>query len=250
MNMQNTCASTMKVRGLKRNRIASAVVLLLVFLRSETSPAAQAGNDAALTQILRQMEAVGKTFRSFQAQFSQKKYTSVLKEFDTPETGEFLYARASDGSALLRQEVVNPARRILTIKGGLATIYQPSLNQAQQVNLGKNKDKAEYLALGLGQSPGRLRETFNLLYEGEETVANAPCSKLTLRPKNPAAAAYFSSITLWIKNSSGIPIQQELLEPNGDYLLVSFTGEKLNAQISTSKFEQKLPSGVEILKLQ
>jgi len=209
----------------------------------------QAGDAAKLEEVLKRMEVVGKTFRSFKAQLTQKKYTAVLKEFDAPEFGEFFYARARDGSALLRQEITKPAHRILTIKSGVATVYQPGIRQAQVANLGKNKDKAEYLALGLGQSPGRLRESFALRYEGTETVAGAACWVLTLAPRSAAAAAYFSSIGLWIKKSNGVPIQQKLQEPNGDYLLVSFSGEKLNTPIPDSRFEQKLPAGTDIQKL-
>jgi outer membrane lipoprotein-sorting protein len=223
--------------------------LMLVVLAAVGSHAQTAG-DAGLDQVLHQMESVGKTFVNFKAHFTQKRYTAVLKEFDVPDSGEFYYARAKDGSALLRQEVTKPGRRILTIKGGTAIIYQPGLNQASVANLGRNKDKAEYLALGLGQSPGKLRESFDIKYQGIENVAGAPCSILILKPRNPAAAAYFSVITLWIKKTSGVPIQQKLQEPNGDYLLVDFTEEKLNTSISASLFEQQLPKGVEILKLQ
>jgi outer membrane lipoprotein-sorting protein len=201
--------------------------------------------DEGLEPVLKQLEATGKTFQSFSAKFAQKKYTAVLKEFDTPESGIFLYARAKDGSALLRQEVTSPAVRILTIKGGLATIYQPTLKQAQVINLGKNKDKVEYLALGLGQSPAKLQETFDLKYVGTENVNGLACSVLNLKPKSASAGAFFSSITLWIKKSNGVPIQQRLQEPNGDYLSVVFSDEKLNPKIADDKFEQKLPSDTE-----
>lgn len=224
---------------------ASALILLLA-----AGLHAQGKSQAELDQALSRMESVGKSFQSFRANFTQKKYTSVLSEFDTPESGEFLYARARDGSALLRQEVQKPASRILTISGGVATIYQPGVKQAQVVSLGKNKDKAEYLALGLGQSPGRLRESFTIESQGSEGLGGAPCWILLLRPKSQAAAAYFSGITLWIKKASGVPIQEKLQEPNGDYLLVNFSGEKLNVPIPESKFEQKLPPGTDIQRLQ
>jgi len=209
------------------------------------SPAA-----ATLEEVLRLMESVGKTFRSFEAGFSQKKYTAVLDEFDMPETGEFLYSRARDGSALLRQEITKPGTRILTIKGGVATVYQPRIKQAQVLSLGKNKDKAEYLVLGLGQSPAKLRETFQMEYLGAEKVGSVPCHVLALKPKAAAAAAYFTSITLWIDSSRGLPIQQRLQEPNGDYLLVNFSGIQVNLKIPDSKFEQKLPADVQIQRIQ
>ncbi len=227
-----------------------ALSVLLLIAPAVRESGAQSGNAVALDQVLRQMDSVGKKFVNFKAHFTQKKYTAVLKEFDTPESGEFYYARAKDGSALLRQEVTKPGHRILTVKGGTAIVYQPGINQASVANLGKNKDKAEYLALGLGQSPARLRETFELKYQGMENVAGAPCSVLALKPRNAAAAAYFSTITLWIKKSNGIPIQQKLEEPNGNYLLVDFSGEKLNTSIPASLFDQHLPKGVELIKLQ
>jgi outer membrane lipoprotein-sorting protein len=212
--------------------------------------AGQASENAGLDQILKQMEAAGKGFQSFSARFSQKKYNGVLQEFDDPESGEFYYARGKDGSAMIRQEVTKPASKITTISGGTATIYQPGIKQAMMISLGKNKDKAEYLALGIGQSPAKLRETFEIKAQGAETVGGASCSILILTPRNPAAAAYFASITLWVKKSNGIPIQEKLQEPSGDYLLVTFFEERLNAKIPASKFEQKLPAGVEIQKLQ
>ena len=211
--------------------------------------ARQAGKPRTVDQVLERMGAVGKAFRSFEANFTQRQYIAVLKEFDSPETGIFRYARAKDGSALLRQEIRTPGVRILTIKGGVATVYQPRINQASIVNLGKNKDKAEYLAMGLGQSPGRLRETFDIDLSGEESIGGETCSVLRLKPKSSATAAFFSSFTLWIKNATSVPIQQKLQEPNGNYLLVTFAKEKLNAPIPASQFDQKLPKGTEIQEI-
>lgn len=208
---------------------------------------AQARNSGApLDQLLAKMEAMGKSFQSFSADFTQRKYISALKEFENPEGGVFIYARAQDGSALLRQEFKTPGRKILTIKGGTATVYQPSINQASIVNLGKNKDKAEFLALGIGQSPAKIRETFNMDFQGEEKIEGALCSILVLRPRSSATAAFLTSITLWIKASNCLPVQQKLQEPNGDYLLNRFTNEKLNPKFSAADFEQKLPKSVDI----
>jgi outer membrane lipoprotein-sorting protein len=224
-------------------------IKILVVLLALLSPALRA-QTKELDQALRQMETAGKNFRTFTANFSQKKYTAVLQLFDAPESGEFYYARGKDGSALVRQEVARPAPRILTIKGGSATIFQPKINQAQIASLGKHKDKAEYLALGLGQSPAKLKGAYDIRYAGDESVGARACWKLELKPKSAAAAAYFPLITLWLDKTKGIPIQQKLQEPNGDYLLVTFSNEKLNQKIPDSKFEQKLPAGVEIQRLQ
>ena len=223
----------------RTRRIAAWISLLLA--ADSIGFGAQGKTDAEPQRTLRQMEAVGKTFRSFTAQFSQRKYTAVLKEFDTAETGEFYYARAKDGSALLRQESVQPGKKILTVKGDKAIFYQPDIKHAQIANLGNYKNLAEYLAIGIGQSPAKLEENFAISYQGAESINGAPCSVLVLKPKAAKVASRFASITLWIKKSSGLPIQNRLTEPSGDYTLLTFSGEKLNVKIPDSKFEQKLP---------
>ena len=44
-------------------------------------------------------------------------------------------------------------------------------------------------------------------------------------------------------------MRQKLLEPSGDYLIVNFSNEKLNGKVPASKFEQKLPKGVELVSI-
>ena len=215
--------------------------LVASFVRPQTK------DTPALTVALKKMEEVGKNFRSFTAHFSMKSYVAVLNEFDTPETGELDYALSADGSALMRQEFKKPSIRILTIKGGVATFFQPSVNQAQIYNLGKNKNKAEYLVLGIGQSPAKLQETYSIQYLGAEAMNGASCWVLLLKPKSSSGlASLFSAITLWVRQSSGVPIQDKLQDVvGGDYTLITFSNEQLNTAIPASKFEQKLPPGVE-----
>jgi len=226
------------------------IFLVCVLSTNLALAAAQSkGAPSKADQVLERMGALGKDFHSFQADFTQRNYVAVLKEFDEPESGAFTFARAKDGSALLRQEFKSPSHKTLTIKGGEATLYQPSLNQATVYSLGKNRDKAEFLALGIGQSPGKMRETFDISYQGEEKVDNIPCSVLVLKPKSSSAAAFFSVITLWISNTDNLPIQQKLQEPNGNYLLNLFKGGKLNVRVSETDFDQRLPKGVDIQRI-
>jgi outer membrane lipoprotein-sorting protein len=230
--------------------VAALRALPVLFLVACAADFPQSGSTRPpVEQVFDRMAEIGKNFRTFSASFTQRKYIAVLKEFEQPETGIFLYARAKDGSALLRQEFKTPGRRILTIKGGVAVVYQPSTNQASIIDLGRNRDKAEFLALGVGQSPSKLRETFEVEFLRDEAVDGGSAWVLQLKPKSANAAAYFSLITLWIRKSSGLPMQQKLEEPNGDYLLNRFSSEKLNVAISDAAFEQKLPKGVEIQRI-
>jgi outer membrane lipoprotein-sorting protein len=208
--------------------------------------AQQARQETELQRTLNQMDSVGKSFRSFTARISQKKYTAVLKEFDMPETGQLYVARSRDGSTLLRRDISSPGKSTLTIKEGTAIYYQPEIKTAQIYDLGKNKDKAEYMAAGIGQPPTSLQKDFEITYQGTESVNGTACSILLLKPKSQKVAALFSSITLWISKSSGLPLQDKFQEPGGDYLLVTFSDEKFNPKISRSMFDQRLPSDVGI----
>jgi outer membrane lipoprotein-sorting protein len=205
---------------------------------------AQGKDEAELQRTLNQMDAAGKTLKSFKAHFSQRKYTAILKEFDKPEQGEFYYTR-KDGVPLMRQEATIPGKKILTVKGKEAVFYQPDIKQAQIISLvGKYQNIAEYLAIGLGRSPAKL-ENFNLSYQGSESINGQACDMLLLKPKS---ASRFASVTLWVKKVNGILVQNKFLEPNGDYTVLTFSEEKLNKKIPDSMFEQNLKGkDVEIL---
>jgi outer membrane lipoprotein-sorting protein len=107
----------------------------------------------------------------------------------------------------------------------------------------------EYLALGIGQNSTKLREKFKISYVGSESINKTACSVLSFVPKDPKTAARLESITIWLKAADGTPAQYKFQEPTKDYLLLNFFEEKLNTRIPSSKFEQKLPAGVEIQKL-
>jgi outer membrane lipoprotein-sorting protein len=150
---------------------------------------------------------------------------------------------------MMRHEVMNPAKRILTVKGATLTVYRPAIKEAQIASREKMQDIVEYLALGIGQNSAKLREKFRIHYVGSEAINKITCSVLTFLPKDPKTAAHVESITIWLKESTGTPVQYKFQEPSKDYLLIGFSDEKLNSKISASKFEQKLPSGVEVQKL-
>ncbi len=210
-----------------------------------------AGEDSLeLRRAFKKMDAVAGSFRTFVSDFTQNTYTAILEEFGAPQEGMYFYALDKDGSALWRHETTSPAKRILTVKKGTATIYQPGIKQATIYNLGARREYVEYLAVGIGKSSKELQEKFDVSYQGTECIGDSPCFVLFCRPKDPEVAAQVSSITIWLKKSSGTPSQFKIESPSGDYVLETFSNEKLNVGIPDSKFEQKLPKGIDIIKIQ
>jgi len=223
--------------------------LLLTILSTVFNLRAQDKENQELSKTLAIMDAASEKFSSFEAKLTQKEYVALLKRFEPAETGEFYYVMDKNRAVQLRREILAPGVNITTIKGDSATIYQPATKQAKIYNLGNRGNLVEYLATGLGQSSAGLREQFEIGYDGTEDINGETCSILTLVPKDKSAAASVKSITVWIKNSTGTPAQYKFLEPTNNYILQTFSGEKLNGKIPAEKFEQKLPNGTEILRL-
>ncbi|HTY62141.1 MAG TPA: outer membrane lipoprotein carrier protein LolA [Acidobacteriota bacterium] len=222
----------------------------ILFLCLALSAFGQQGKeDRELQQILNKMDEVAKSFRTFKATFTQKNFTAVLKEFSAPESGEFYYARSKDGSVFMRHEIMNPGKRILTIKGDTLTVYRPAIKEAQIASREKMRDIVEYLALGIGQSSAKLREKFKISYKGTDSIDNAKCAVLVFVPKDAKTAARVASITIWLKESTATPAQYKFEEPSDDYLLIRFSAEKINTGIPDSKFEQNIPADVEKQRL-
>lgn len=222
-----------------------AIVLLLLF----PSRAFNGESEVELEATLKKMELASAGFKTFSADLVTVKYDALLDEFYPEETGKFYYSRDKDGSALIRWEILEPGEKILTIQEREALLYQPKIKSAQKYHLKANREKAEYLVLGIGQSPGELRKTFNVRYLGSDEVNGADCAQIELTPKDPKAASMFSSIIVWIKKESGVSTRMKLVEPYNDYITVDFSNEKLNEKINRSLFSQKLPDGVDILSL-
>ncbi len=227
----------------------TAAIFVLLMFPALTAPGAQDKQADKLDSVLKRMEESSRSFKSFTADITKKTYTAILEEFDPPEKGKFYYKRAGDGSALIREEMTDPAEKITTIEGDEALVYQPQIKSASSYKLGKHKDKAEYVALGIGQTPADLKKTFNISYRGNETLNGTACSVLELKPKDSSVASVFSSITIWIDDATGVTKQMKLEEPFEDYILITFSNEKLNEKIDDSKFEQKLPRDVDVLSI-
>ena len=231
---------------MKRAPFLGRVTRFLVLLPAIIFSLPAAGPRAATKEeILEKMTAAGRSVTNFSASIAQKKWTAILKEFDRGESGNLWYLRGKDGQAYLRRDILQPENNILVISEGEAVFYEPRIRQAHRYQLGKNKDKAEFLVLGFGPSASSLSDTYDIRLLGEESVDGRKAYMLELRPKSDKAAAYFPQIVLWIAEQFWLPIQQKLIEPNGDYLLIKFSDLKLNPGISKSKFKLALPGNVQ-----
>ena len=136
----------------------------------------------------------------------------------------------------------------LLINDGKGIFYQPLLKQANRYDLGARKDRAEFLLLGFTSKKEALREAYAIRWLGPETIGGRQTYALELTPRSDKVSAFFSRIVLWVDGRLWVPIQQKLVEPTRDYLLIRFEDVRLNLDLPASRFELELPSDVNVIQ--
>jgi len=227
------------------------ILLLCLLLGCFSAPLlegmATPGVPPSLESVLENMDRRSADLRSMSAQIVQKKWTDILEEFDQEERGDFQFLR-KNGAIRLRRDITEPGRSILVISDGKGTFYQPLLKQANRYDLGARKDRAEFLLLGFISKKEALREAYAIGWLGPEMIGDRQTYALELTPRSERVSAFFSRIVLWVDSRLWIPIQQKLVEPTRDYLLIRFEDVRLNLDLPASKFDLKLPSDVNVIQ--
>jgi outer membrane lipoprotein-sorting protein len=228
-------SAMLKIRGL--------LSLLAVMVASSAFGYGQ----ITLDEILKNMDRVGADLRSMRAGLEQKKWTDILAEYDDGESGRFLFLKDKKG-VYLRKDIEVPTTNFLVIKEGTVLFYQPLIKQAQEYKMGRHKDKAEFLLLGFGSDQGAMAEAYEISFLGEEEIDGRKSYQLELKPKSEQVAAFFDRIVLWIDGEKWVPIQQKLVEPTQDHLLIRFQDLELNPKLSKGDFNVKLPKDVRVIR--
>ena len=222
------------------------LVSLLLFASVGIPVQAETAESLTLEQVLTKIDQVGASLRSMSSSISQKRWTDILQEFDQGESGRFFFLKEKD-EIYLRKEIDKPQENILIISEGKLLYYQPKIKQLQKYDLGNRRDRTEFLLLGFSSNKQALKEAYQIRLGKKETVEGREAYPLELTPKSQSLSAYFSQIVLWIDTTLWVPIQQKLVEPTRDYLLIRFDDIELNPNISKSRFKLKLPKDVQVV---
>jgi outer membrane lipoprotein-sorting protein len=212
--------------------MAIAVPLLLFSLS-----VLAAAQDKALDSVLKRMDATAATFHAAQADFVWDQYQKVVDETDT-QKGTVYYRRAGKDIDMMA-DIKEPDRKSVLYKDGKLQVYQPKIDQVLVYPAGGNRDELEsYLVLGFGGSGEDLKKTFDVTYEGEETVDNVATAKLQLIPKSEKIRNTFTKIFLWVDLARGISVQQKFMQTQGDYRLAKYSGVRMG-KIGSDVFQLK-----------
>jgi outer membrane lipoprotein-sorting protein len=213
--------------------LLSLGVLWLILLRSLA--AAQA---PTLESVLQKMDAAAASFQSAQADFVWDQYQRVVAETDT-QKGTVYYRRTGKAIEMMA-EIREPDRKYVLYKDGKLQVYQPKIEQVMEYTAGANQQELEtFMVLGFGGSGQDLKKSFDVSFQGEETIDNVATARLQLIPKSEKIRGNFPEIILWIDLSRGISVQQKLMQSQGDSRLAKYSGIKIPAKIGNDVFRLK-----------
>lgn len=221
-----------RITGLRA--LAAAVVL--------AAPFALQAQSADLQKVLNDMDAASARFQSAQADFAWDQYTAVVQSHDT-QKGTIAFRRvgkATEMIAHVQTDEGQPSPKDVLYKGSELDFYEPNLKRETILNAGTNYEK--YLTLGFGGSGKDLAASWEIEYQGKETIDGVETAKLDLKPKQPSDQ--FSHITVWIDPKRSISLKQELFQPSGDSRTSYFTNVKLNS-VPASAFTLQLAPGTQ-----
>ena len=224
----------MRVRAAAK--LAAVWAFTAIMLMAETPQAPLPSPD--LEKVLNQMDAVAAGFKTAEADFVWDQYTKVVNETDT-QSGKVYFRRASK-EIEMAADITQPTEKHVLYQNSTVRVYEPRIDQLTVYNTGKNRAEVEsFLVLGFGGRGHDLRKSFDVSFQGYEQAGGVRAAKLNLVPKTAKARNIFDHIILWIDPARGISVQQQFLEPQGDYRLAKYSNIRLNQSIPGDVFKLK-----------
>ncbi len=217
---------------------AQAYIGLVSLAMLSSSSAVQAKEPVTLESVLQTMDATAAHFQTAEADFEWDQYQKVVDEHDL-QKGTVYYRRSGQEIEMLA-DIKEPDRKYVLYKNGKLQVYQPKIEQVIEYSTGANHGDIEsWLVLGFGGSGQDLKKSFDVSFEGEETIDNFATAKLHLIPKSEKVRNYFSEAFLWIDLKRGISVEQKFMQSQGDSRTARYSAIKLNGKINNDVFRLK-----------
>jgi outer membrane lipoprotein-sorting protein len=209
----------------------------------------QPAGGAELERVLDTMDRAAAAFRTSQAEFVWEQFQKVVSETDV-QTGT-IYFRRQGKDLQMAADIRHPDRKYLLFSEGKVRVYQPRIDQVTEYSAGKNRQDFEsFLVLGFGGRGHDLLQSFEVRYGGSETVQGKPAARLVLVPKSERVRGMFEQIVLWIDPERGVSLQQQFLEPSGDWRLSKYTNIQVNAPVPGDVFKLRTTGKTKVIRPQ
>ncbi len=188
------------------------------------------------------MDQDAASFRDLTARISKVAFTAVLNE-TSQETGTIWMKRAG-GRVMMKVEFAEDVRWV-ALEGTTAQIYYPKIRTVQIYDLGKSRALIDQFSLlGFATSRRDLERNYVIRLAGEEAVHGRRSVRLELTPKSSKVLEQVRKVELWIPLDAGYPVQHRILQPGGDYYLITYADIRRNTGLSDAACRLALPRDV------
>lgn len=195
-------------------------------------------------EVLAKMDHAAPGFSGMTSALKRVRHVEVLND-NSEESGSMKLRKEKPSGVSVLIDFTKPDHRSIAFHGRKAEIFLPKMNTVQEYDLGKQSSLVDqFLVLGFGATGRELSASYSVKYAGEESVASQKTAHLTLVPKSKEAREQFQRIDLWMNESGAYPVQQKVLEPSGDYWLVTYTDVKLSPAPKPVELVLNLPKNV------
>jgi outer membrane lipoprotein-sorting protein len=222
-------------------------VLMGALLGLASSSLAMPVADPPLDAVLARLDDCASNFKGLTADIRKIAHTDVVN-VDDIDSGTIVVKRVKPHDIRIRIELTNP-QQIVTIGGGKVQVFKPKTNEAQEVELGKNRGVVDqFMLLGFGSNSAELKNAYLVSLGGADSINGEKTSRIVLVPKDKEILARVKKCELWI-SEKGWTLQQKFYTGGGDYVLSTYSAMKVNPFIADKDLRLELPKGVKFGKL-
>lgn len=207
------------------------------------SVAAGLASAEPLDQVLARMDKEAAIFRQMTAKFTRTDFTAVLN--DTRQESGVMWMRKSGKKLEMRGEFTGQDARSFGFRDSKGQLFYPKINTVQIYDLGRQRSLLDqFLLLGFGSSGSEIARNYSIKVAGEEAVGGRRTTRIELVPKSQQVMDQIQKVYLWIPDNAGHPVQQQFMQPGGNYNKVVYSDIQINPNLPDSDFQLNLPPGV------
>jgi len=223
-----------------QTRLRGFVVCLML-----AGPATLAAAGDNTREILSRMDKAASEFKSMTAQVTHVTHTDVLNDNST-ESGTVIMKKVAPGEVQGRVDFTVPDVKTYTIEKRRVQEYFPKINTLQIFDLDKHGEQLDkFFMIGFGTSGTELATNYDVTTLASEQIHGQAAIRLQLIPKSAETKHYVQKLELWIpEQGDPYPLREKISEPSGDYILVTYSGLKINPPLDPDALRLKPPAGV------
>jgi outer membrane lipoprotein-sorting protein len=199
------------------------------------------GVDEKLWKQMQEINARGAAIKDLRADFTQQKFTPLLKKPLT-STGQILIK----GSASL-WNTKEPEPTIMRIDDKQVKLFYP---KQKAIEVYAIDQKMGALAASPLPQLDTLKKSFSFeKVPAKELLPEADDAKhlaLRMRPTDPEIKKHVDEVDVVLDIASGFVLRAQTIDPDGDRIVLSFSNPKINTGIKEDELELKAPSGTTV----